>query len=166
MNLTSSTFENNGRIPLRFTGEGENISPALEWSNMPSGCKGYALVCQDPDAPKGAGKENPFVHWLIYNISANISSLPEGLPQLQNLSLPVKAAQGKNSFGNIGYSGPLPPVGHGTHHYEFVLYALDSETTFIAGLRKDALLDLIQGQILDTAKIVGTYEREVMQKSA
>lgn len=152
MKLTSPAFKHNEPIPSRYTGEGANISPPLEWSNVPPGCKEFALVCEDPDAPIRAGSDHPFVHWVIYGIPASTTLFPEGKAQ---------GEQGKNSFGKIGYGGPMPPSGHGTHHYHFKLYALGSTPGLRPGLTERELLKEIQGSILAEAKLTGTYEREL-----
>jgi Raf kinase inhibitor-like YbhB/YbcL family protein len=164
MKLTSPAFANNQTIPIRYTGEGQDVSPPLEWSFVPADCKGFALFCEDPDAPVMAGKDHPFVHWLIYNIPCNTSSLPEGLPQKGSFDLPLPASQGRNSFGTLGYNGPMPPKGHGVHHYEFTLYALSEDLNIPSGLRKQELLQKINGKILAVTKLIGTYERVAASK--
>lgn len=159
MLLTSSDFQSNQRIPRRYTGEGEDVSPPLEWSSIPSTCKSFVLLCEDPDAASSTGKSNPFVHWLIYNISGEVSSLPEGLPAKPLLDFPVSAAQGVNSFGNMGYNGPMPPVGHGIHHYKFSLHALDKKLDLDSGLTREIVLKQIEGHVLAKAGLIGTYVR-------
>ena len=124
MQLNSIVFKSQQRIPKRHTGEGGDISPPLEWSNVPGGCNGFALISEDPDAELRPGNDSPFVHWLIYNLSRAVTSLPEELPFKVILDTPVSASQGINSFGNIGYSGPLPPIGQGIHRYPFILHSL------------------------------------------
>lgn len=168
MELKSPVFNDNEKIPARFTGEGENISPALEWSGVPSECRSFVLICEDPDAPQKAGKEHPYVHWLIYNLASTITHLPEAMPCSEVLYLPVRAVQGRNSFGNMGYDGPMPPSGHGVHRYQFTLYALSAQLNLTSGLRRDALVDLIQESIIDKATLIGTYQRaaQLEQKSA
>jgi Raf kinase inhibitor-like YbhB/YbcL family protein len=163
MRLTSPAFQNQQLIPMRYTGEGEDVSPPMEWSDVPAGCRSFALVCQDPDAPQKAGNEHPYVHWLIYNLSPAVSSLPEGLPRKEIFDLPVIGTQGRNSFGNIGYGGPMPPAGDAPHHYEFTLYALGENFRLASGMRRDALLEIIQGYVLTTAKLTGLYERTQME---
>ena len=111
MILTSKSFKNGSRIPSKFTADGQNISPQLEWQNPPAATKSFALTCIDPDAPSGN-----FIHWIVYDIPANVSSIEQG--QKIGRELP-------NSFGKIGYKGPSPPSG--THRYVFTLYALDIE---------------------------------------
>ncbi len=147
LNVTSSAFEPNGAIPKKYTGAGEDISPPLSWNGAPDGTEEFALVCEDPDAPM----DEPFVHWVIYGIPKSQTSLPEGSSG--------DAAEGKNSFGNPGYGGPMPPPGHGTHHYHFEVYALDAPVGLTPGASKPDLLDAMEGHILDQGELVGTYER-------
>jgi Raf kinase inhibitor-like YbhB/YbcL family protein len=166
MQLTSPAFQNNSAIPLRYTGEGGDISPPLEWSYVPEHCKAFALLCEDPDAPVRPGKEHPFAHWLIYNIPARITALPEGLPTREILLLPIFATQGRNSFGKIGYGGPMPPVGHGQHHYYFTLFALSSSIPLASGMRREAFILALQGHVIEKTTLVGTYERVAVKKTA
>jgi Raf kinase inhibitor-like YbhB/YbcL family protein len=164
MELTSSVFKNDQNIPIRYSGEGENVSPPLEWSNAPAGCNSFVLICEDPDAPKREGKEYPFVHWLIYDISGSIDLLPERLPKDQKLHLPLLAIQGRNSFGKIGYDGPMPPAGSGAHHYIFTLYALKSELGIEPGATKAEVEEAMRDKILGEARIIGQYERVETQR--
>jgi Raf kinase inhibitor-like YbhB/YbcL family protein len=168
MQLTSDAFQADGVIPKRHTGEGEDISPLLRWSNIPDGTKRFALICEDPDAPKRPGMEHPFVHWLVYNISNATSYLPEGLPRTVHIQAPIIADQGVNSWDRIGYGGPMPPRGHGPHRYIFTLYALDAEVGVPGGsfATKRAVLDAIQGHILSEATLIGRYERKAEGKTA
>lgn len=165
MQLTSRVFSRNEPIPLRYSGEGNDVSPPLEWSHAPEGTRAFALLCDDPDAPLRPGKEHPFAHWLIYNIPARITALPEGLPHRDILLLPVFATQGRNSFGKIGWNGPLPPPGHGVHRYHFTLYALSSSIPLASGMRREAFRLALQGHVLETAELVGTYERITERKA-
>ena len=127
MKLTSSVFSQNQKIPTRFTGEGLNLSPPLEWSSVSPDCKSFAIICEDPDVPKRPGKDHPFVHWMIYNLSGSVSALPEGVDVEGAIThIAISGDQGKNSFGRIGYGGPMPPIGNGSHRYIFTLYALDA----------------------------------------
>jgi Raf kinase inhibitor-like YbhB/YbcL family protein len=119
----------------------------LTWAEVPEGTREIALICDDPDAPT----PRPFVHWVVYKIPADRSGLPEGSTQ--------GALEGENDFGGTGYGGPMPPRGHGVHHYRFKVYALDAELEAAAGLTKDRLLEAMEGQILAEGELVGTYER-------
>ena len=155
--VTSTAFADGQPIPKKFTGEGQDVSPALAWSNLPEGAKELLLICDDPDAPT----DEPWVHWVIYKLPADLTGLPEGIPRDARLKSPQGALQGKNSWpkGNIGYRGPMPPPGHGTHHYYFKLYALEALLSVEPGLDKKTLLREIEGHILAEGQLIGTYER-------
>jgi Raf kinase inhibitor-like YbhB/YbcL family protein len=157
IHLKCPAFENEETIPDRYTADGEDVSPPLEWSGVPEGTQGYVLTCTDPDA---LGKE-PFVHWLIYNIPASVSALPEGLSTDERFAAPIPADQGKNGFGTIGYRGPKPPVWHGIHHYIFRIHALDGELALRPGATKEELMDAMAGKVLATGELVGTYKRRI-----
>lgn len=155
MEIKTSAFANGEKIPTRFTGDGEDVSPALTWSGVPDGAKALALICDDPDAPT----PEPWVHWVIYKIPVGTTGLPEHVLATEALTEPSGAFQGKNSWGTIGYRGPAPPRGHGVHHYHFKLYALDATLSVTGGVDKKQLLKAMQGHILGEAEVVGTYER-------
>src|SRR5256885_1632086 len=129
--IKSSSFDEGGLIPAKYTGDGEDRSPPLSWSGVPEDAKELALVVDDPDAPGTV----PFVHWLAYKIPAQSKSLADGASR----SPPAGALQGINSFGRSGYGGPAPPPGS-PHHYHFRLYALDHALELRPGLDKKALL--------------------------
>ena len=152
--LTSPAFGNNERIPVQYTGEGKDLSPPLEWGEPPAGTKTFALVCDDPDAPAGT-----WDHWIIWNIPGNLRKLPENVARRELLAELGGAAQGLNSWPKLGYNGPMPPKGHGTHHYHFALYALDKSLDLSAGANKRALLTEIRGHILGQGKLTGIYSR-------
>jgi len=159
MNVTTEAFEPGGPIPQKYTGEGEDVSPALSWSGTPEGTKQIALICDDPDAPT----KDPWVHWVIFAIPADAKGLPEGVPRDAELTSPAGAKQGLNSWpkDNIGYRGPMPPPGDGVHHYHFKVYALDAPVDLAPGkATKEALLKAMEGHILAQAEVVGTYERK------
>jgi Raf kinase inhibitor-like YbhB/YbcL family protein len=155
ISIRSMSFEPEGPIPRRYTGDGEDVSPALEWSGVPAGTAELVLVVDDPDAPVA----EPWVHWVVYGIPAGCAGLPEGFhgsltpPGLGGLR------QGTNSWNTVGYRGPAPPRGHGPHRYRMTLYALDRPLDAPAGLDKARLLDACGGHILDEGQVVGTYER-------
>jgi len=160
MQLTSTAFEEYHPIPQRYTGEGEDLSPELRWSDVPVGTRSFALVCEDPDAPKRQPNDPPFVHWLIYDLSPNTSLLPEGVPKQPHVSaMPIEAEQGTNSFGKVGYGGPMPPKGHGMHRYHFRLFALDRDLSLKPGATARDLSKAIQGHVLAEATLIGRYER-------
>ena len=155
MELTSSAFGNGSRISTKYTGDGEDLSPPLAWSDAPAQTRGFALICDDPDAPT----PQPWVHWVIYGIPTTTKELPEGASSKQASAF----IQGTNSWPSgktTGYRGPAPPPGHGVHHYHFRLYALDKALSLPPRLDKAAVLKAIQGHILAEAEAVGTYERK------
>lgn len=151
-------FEDGGRIPVRYTKEGENVSPPLRWDQLPAGTKEVAIICEDPDAPR----PEPFVHWVAYGIPADCHQLPEAIPHKSKaeMSEETEMFQGQNSFHDVGYDGPMPPPGHGVHHYHFRVYALDEPLRFHGKhLDNKSLIASMSGHILDSGEIVGTYER-------
>jgi Raf kinase inhibitor-like YbhB/YbcL family protein len=150
MHLTSTAFEPGGPIPARHTGEDEDVSPALTWSDAPEGTRAYALICHDPDAPLVKPGTYGFVLWVLYGIPGSVTELAEGAADY---------IQGVNDFGNAGYGGPMPPPGHGTHHYFFWLLALDSEVDLAPGLTLWELLDRIEPNVIGMNRLVGTYSR-------
>jgi hypothetical protein len=154
--ITSAAFKAGGVVPSKHTGEGEDVSPALQWTGVPQNAKQLALICDDPDAPVA----EPWVHWVIYGLPANCAGLPEAMPKDETLKEPAGAVQGKNDFGKIGYGGPMPPRGHGTHHYHFKLYALDTALNLPPGQTKKQLLAAMKGHILAQGELIGTYSRK------
>ena len=157
MKLTSPAFNEGQKIPKQYTGDGNNLSPKLQWSDVPDGVKEFALIMEDPDAPR----PQPWVHWVIYNIPANARELPEALPRERELAKQGGLKQGSNSMqlNNLGYLGPAPPPGHGRHRYFFKLYALDANLNLKDSLSKEQLLNAIKGHIVAEAQLMGTYER-------
>lgn len=160
MKVESTAFQHESAIPERYTGEGDDVSPPIEWHGLPKGTKSIAVVCQDLDARIQPHWDSTFIHWLVYNIPANVNSLPEGLERSESLEGPVTASQGTNSFGKIGYSGPLPPFEDEQHHYRFCVYALDTELNLPAGLLYRDLMEMLEGHILEIGKLDGTARRE------
>ncbi len=149
--LNSLDFENGKKIPKEFTCQGANKIPKLVWENPPAGVKSYALICDDPDAPKGT-----WVHWVIYNIPAEKRSLDYVKDRADKLA--DGTLQGKNSWPKIGYDGPCPPKGHGVHHYHFKLYALDNMLNLKPKATKEELISAMSGHILAHAEVIGIYE--------
>jgi hypothetical protein len=149
--LTSTAFESEETIPDRYTCEGADVSPVLEWSDAPEGTQAFALICEDPDAPGGT-----FTHWLLYNIPADRDGLPEGVDTDATLSW--GAAQGRNDFGNVGYGGPCPPMGS-THRYYFRLYALDEALDLPPGVSRAQLLDEAEKHAIERTGLMGRYGR-------
>ena len=156
--LTSTAFTQGHPIPKKHSGESDDVSPPLAWSNLPEKTKELALICDDPDA---RGSE-PWVHWVIYKIPAGAKGLPEGIPRKSRPKDPAGVLQGQNSWTDkefIGYRGPLPPSGSGVHHYHFKLYALDAPLEAESGLEKKALLEKMEGHVLAEGELMGTYQR-------
>lgn len=148
-----------GTIPVLYTGEGSDISPPLSWTGAPEGTREFALICDDPDAPT----PEPWVHWVLYKIPPDANELPEAVSKISPLQSPFYCLQGENSWPpgeNIGYGGPYPPKGHGTHRYYFKLYALNEPLEVESGLGKNELLEKMQGKILAQAELIGVYKRD------
>jgi Raf kinase inhibitor-like YbhB/YbcL family protein len=153
-NLTSPAFPPNGSIPAKYTCEGADIAPPLQWSGAPNGTKTFALIVDDPDAPDPAKPQRVYVHWVVYNIPAGTTKLPENAAKS---GLPSGAVQGTNDWGKQTYGGPCPPIGR--HRYFFKLYALDSELTGLNKPNKAQVEKAIQGHIIGNAEVIGTYEK-------
>jgi Raf kinase inhibitor-like YbhB/YbcL family protein len=144
--VCSPAFEPHGEIPARHRADGENVSPALQWTGTPAGTRSFALVMHDPDAPLVDG----FTHWVAYGIPADATGLPEGSGD---------AVAGVSSRGAPGYTGPAPPPGHGLHHYYFWIYALDADLELDPGLNRRELIARIEDHVIEQARVVGTFER-------
>ena len=147
LQIRSPAFGFLDRIPERYVYDGDNISPPVKWSGAPQDTKEFALICHDPDAPLPYG----FTHWVVYGIPADVTGIGEG--------------EGKNAFtegttgyGEQGWGGPAPPLGHGPHHYYFWLYALDTALNLKPGLTREQLLDAIADHVTVQARLVGIYE--------
>jgi Raf kinase inhibitor-like YbhB/YbcL family protein len=154
--ITSTAFSEGQPIPKKYTGEGDDISPPLAWSNLPPGTAELALIVDDPDAPAGT-----WTHWVVYNIPAALAGLDEAASGKPGAKFPDPAVhEGKNSAGKVNYHGPMPPPGHGTHHYYFTLYALDKKLTLDKAAPKSALEKAMQVHILAKGQLMGTYERK------
>jgi Raf kinase inhibitor-like YbhB/YbcL family protein len=151
MQLTSSAFADGDKIPKQYTGDGKDASPPLKWSGAPSGTKSLALICDDPDAPRGT-----WVHWVLYNLPPEITELPEGM--LDPKAVLGSALQGTNDFRKTGYGGPAPPPGK-PHRYFFKIYALDTVLDLKAGASKKELESVMRGHILGQGQLMGTYGR-------
>ena len=151
LELTSTAFKAEKTIPKHYTGDGADKSPPLRWSEPPSGTKSIALICDDPDAPRGT-----WVHWVLFNLPAQARELEEGVPTTETLGNGAK--QSKNDFGNIGYGGPAPPKGK-PHRYFFKLYALDTILDLSAGATKAQLEKAMKGHIFAEGQLMGTYQR-------
>lgn len=148
MRVTSPAFATGEPMAKKYAGDGDNLSPPLEWSGAPNGTKQFALICHDPDAPLPHG----FTHWVVCGIPASVTTLPEG--QKPDIFVP-----GVNSTGKQGYMGPYPPNGHGLHRYYFWVYALGEDLKLKPGVNRAQLLHAIDAHYLEQARIVGTYQR-------
>lgn len=151
MNLTSGSFEADAEIPSKYSCDGTNASPALTWSDAPAATKGFAVIMDDPDTPRGT-----VTHWLIYDIPAGAHSLPEGVPSGKKLA--DGSMQGKNVRGKSGYTGPCPEKGGPAHHYFFKLYALDASTGLKPNATKEQLEKAMDGHILAQAELIGRFQ--------
>ncbi|HXW27469.1 MAG TPA: YbhB/YbcL family Raf kinase inhibitor-like protein [Xanthobacteraceae bacterium] len=151
MRLRSSAFADGGAVPRRFTCEGQDASPPLEWSDVPAATRGLAVLCDDPDAPGGT-----WHHWAAYDIAADRAALAEGAGGRDAKDL----AQAVNDFGRTGYGGPCPPRGHGPHHYHFRLLALSIDRLAVG--KGPSCLDVereARKHLIAEAVLVGVYQR-------
>jgi len=148
--LESPAFAAGATIPKLYTCEGADVSPELRWQDAPAGTRSFALIVDDPDAPG-----RTFTHWVLFDIPADRTSLPEGL-QPGDVGV-----AGRNDFGKTGYGGPCPPPGHGPHRYFFTLYALDTETLNLErGASRTEVERAMSGHIVGKAQLMGRYERK------
>jgi Raf kinase inhibitor-like YbhB/YbcL family protein len=157
MNITSSAFQAGQTIPTKYTCQGADISPPLQWSGVPAGAKSLALICDDPDAPAGT-----WVHWVLYDLPVTAANLAEKVPTSATLSSGGK--QGINDFKRVGYGGPCPPPGK-PHRYYFKLYALDANLDLKPQATKQELLRAMDGHILAETQLMGTYQRTLLEFS-
>jgi Raf kinase inhibitor-like YbhB/YbcL family protein len=153
LRISSPAFAPNGSIPSKYTCEGADTSPPLEWSGAPDKTRTFALIVDDPDAPDPAKPQRVYVHWVVLNIPASATKLGEDAAKK---GLPAGAAQGSNDWGKQTYGGPCPPIGR--HRYFFKLYALDTELK-LPNPTKAQLEKAMQGHIVGNAELVGTYEK-------
>jgi Raf kinase inhibitor-like YbhB/YbcL family protein len=151
LDLTSTAFAPGDTIPKKHTGDGADTSPPLTWTDPPAGTKSFAVICDDPDAPRGT-----WVHWVVFNLPADARGLEEGVPATEKLA--NGARQGKNDFRKLGYGGPAPPPGK-PHRYVFKLYALDAPLDLPAGATKDQVVTAMKGHVLAEGELMGKYGR-------
>ena len=149
--LEISAFAAGAEIPMRYTGDGEDVSPPLAWSDPPSGTKSLALIVDDPDAPDPAAPRMVWVHWVLFNIPPSTTNLPEGVR-----TLPAGTGEGLNDWKGTGYGGPHPPIGR--HRYFFKLYALDEKLHLAGAPTKAQVEKAMRGHVLAEATLIGTYE--------
>jgi Raf kinase inhibitor-like YbhB/YbcL family protein len=154
MELTSTAFGHEGAIPSAYTCQGGDRSPPLEWRGAPAGTRAFALLVDDPDAPDPAAPKVVWVHWVLANLPGACKGLPGGVAPTE---LPRGTVQGRNDWKRLGYGGPCPPVGR--HRYFFRLFALDSALSVSEGVSRTELEHAMQGHVLATAVLMGTYEK-------
>ena len=154
MKLESPVFSHQGEIPVRFTCDGGDVSPPLAWSDWPKGTKSLALIVDDPDAPDPQAPKTTWVHWVVYNLPAEVGHLPEGAAAN---GLPVGTKLGLNDWKRASYGGPCPPIGR--HRYFHKLYALDTVLPDLGQPTKARLEQAMQGHVLAQAEWIGLYRR-------
>jgi len=152
LQITSTAFSEGQPIPAKYSCEGSDISPPLQWTNTPANTKSFALIADDPDAPMGT-----WVHWVLYDLPANTTGLPEDVAKTQVISNGAK--QGLNTWPRLGYGGPCPPPGK-PHRYFFKIYALDAMLGLKPGQTKKELLKAMEGHVLAEGQLMGTYQRK------
>jgi Raf kinase inhibitor-like YbhB/YbcL family protein len=152
MRLSSSAFEDHGNIPCRHTSDGADVSPPLTIDRVPAGTRSLALIVDDPDAPDPAAPKMTWVHWVVYDLPPETTSMPEGVS-----TLALHAREGLNDWKRTGYCGPCPPIGR--HRYFFKLYALDRLLGDLNRPSSAALQAAFEGHVLAHAELIGTYEK-------
>lgn len=151
MKLHSAAFEDKGTMPKQYTCQGADLSPPLNWTGVPKQAESLVLICDDPDAPRG------WVHWVLYDIPAQVDELSAALPNLEILS--NGAYQGVNDFKRLGYGGPCPPTG--THRYYFKLFAVDKRLKLKPGAHKEEIMKAIKGHVLEESTLMGKYHKTI-----
>ena len=151
ISISPDAFNDGSSLPVEQTCDGEDCSPALSWERLPDSTRSITLIADDPDGPR-----QTFVHWVIYNIPADSSGLPPGVPK--NNTLDDGSLQGNNNFGRIGYNGPCPPPGN-PHRYFFKVYVLDTTLSLKSGATKSQLEAAMSGHILAQGEMIGKYGR-------
>lgn len=154
LSMQSQSFNHNDMIPVRYTCDGQNISPPLHWSNIPEEARSLVLIVDDPDAPDPAAPRMTWVHWVLYNIPVDIDGLEENI---SSGALPAGTKEGVNGWSSTGYGGPCPPIGK--HRYFFKLYALDTVLTGLEHPTKEQVEQAFAGHILAKTELVGMYQR-------
>ncbi len=149
--LKTTAFADKGEIPKKYTCDGADVSPALNWIDAPAGTQSFALIADDPDAPVGT-----WTHWIIWNIPPKTTTLLEGVSNVEESGDGTR--QGKNDFDRIGYGGPCPPAGK-PHRYFFKLYALDIKLDVKAGVSRNELERAVKGHVLSQTELMGKYGR-------
>ena len=155
MKLTSTAFKHEAAVPSRYTCDGANVSPPLAFTNLPAGTKTLALIVTDPDAPDPKAPKTTWVHWVLYDLPGDATGLREAIA---SKGLPAGALEGANDWGRTGYGGPCPPIGR--HRYVHTLYALDAVLADLDRPTRAKLLAAMEGHVLATAELIGTYQRQ------
>ena len=155
MKIRSPAFAHNETIPRLYTCDDKDLSPALQWSEIPAEADSLVLIVDDPDAPDPAAPKMTWVHWLLYNLPVTCQGRAEAVPPS---SLPAGTLEGKNDWDRTGYGGPCPPIGR--HRYFFKLYALDVPLPDLGTPTKTQLEQAMHGHVLAEATLMGTYQRE------
>jgi Raf kinase inhibitor-like YbhB/YbcL family protein len=153
LTISSTAFESSGSIPRKYTAEGDNISPPLEWAGVPDQTKSFALIVDDPDAPDPRAPQRTWVHWVLYDIPAETRALSADVARH---GLPAGTRQGVNDWKRTAYGGPSPPIGR--HRYFHKLYALDVVLPDLEHPSKASLLKAMKGHVLAEAQLIGTYQ--------
>ncbi len=148
--ISSPAFAADEFIPAKYTADGPDVSPPLVWEQAPPGTKSFALICEDPDAPRGI-----WVHWVLYNLPPETTGLPEGIPARETID--PEGRQGINDSGTFGYRGPAPPSG--VHRYFFRLYCLDTKLDLTGRVSRQQLLPAMAGHVLARGELMGKYRR-------
>ena len=154
LTITSTAFEDGGPMASKYTCEGSDTSPPLQFEGVPGGTRSLALIVDDPDAPDPAAPKMTYVHWVLYNLPPDSRGLPEGT---RSENLPSGTLEGLNDWQRTGYGGPCPPIGR--HRYFHKLYALDTVLDDLGKPTKDQLLRAMANHVIAQAQVVGTYQK-------
>lgn len=154
LTITSAAFENGAPMATKFSCEGDDISPPLQWDGIPEGTRSLALIMDDPDAPDPAAPKMTYVHWVLYNLPPDSNGLPE---RTRSEDLPPGTLEGLNDWQRTGYGGPCPPIGR--HRYFHKLYALDTVLDDLGQPTKAQLLKAMESHVLAQAQVMGTYRK-------
>lgn len=153
LRISSPSFDNESGIPVRHTCEGDDVSPALNWTGAPDGTASFVLIVDDPDAPDPAAPRQVWTHWILYDLPPTVTGLPEDVGH----DLPDGTGEGLNDWNRTGWGGPCPPIGR--HRYYHKLYALSAKLGDMGTPRKEDVEGAMKGHVLATAQIMGTYQK-------
>lgn len=162
LSVSTPAFEEGGAVPTEYTCEGENVSPRLNLGGVPSDASSLAVVVDDPDAPT----DRPFVHWLLWNVPPDRTTLPRAVPRGETVSALDGARQGTNGAGSVGYTGPCPPPSDGAHTYRFTAVALDATLSLAAGAKRPAVDDALDGHVLARGRLTATFDRRAEKRDS